>query len=59
MSGKSNVVFWLERHGVPADEELVERILPQGEDVVDVLTESEIEREIRAGAHLRDDSPRC
>ena len=26
MSGKSNVVFWLEQHGVPADEELVDRI---------------------------------
>ena len=24
MSGRSNVVFWLERHGVPADDELVE-----------------------------------
>src|SRR6185503_17259114 len=26
MSGKSNVVFWLERHGHPADDELVDRI---------------------------------
>ena len=26
MSGKSNVIFWLERHGFPASEEIVERI---------------------------------
>ena len=26
MSGKSNVVFWLERRGIDADDELVDRI---------------------------------
>jgi hypothetical protein len=26
MSGKSNVIFWLEKRGYPADEETVERI---------------------------------
>jgi 2-isopropylmalate synthase len=26
MSGKSNVIFWLERHGLPVDESCVERI---------------------------------
>src|SRR5579863_2068583 len=26
MSGKSNVLFWLERHGIPAADDLVERI---------------------------------
>src|SRR5690606_8327942 len=26
MSGKSNVIYWLERRGLPADENIVERI---------------------------------
>jgi len=26
MSGKSNVLFWLERHGVPPTDDVVERI---------------------------------
>ena len=46
MSGKSNVIFWLERHGVPADEELVERIFRRAKTSLTVLTQSEIEREI-------------
>jgi len=46
MSGKSNVVFWLERHGVPPDDELVERIFRRAKASPTVLTQSEIEREI-------------
>src|SRR3970282_754643 len=30
MSGKSNVLFWLERHGIEGDEDLVERGLSRG-----------------------------
>jgi 2-isopropylmalate synthase len=48
MSGKSNVVFWLERHGVAADEELVERIFRRAKASSTVLTEQEILREIEA-----------
>jgi 2-isopropylmalate synthase len=48
MSGKSNVVFWLERHGVPADEELVEHIFRRAKASLRVLTEHEILREIEA-----------
>jgi 2-isopropylmalate synthase len=48
MSGKSNVVFWLERHGVPADEEMVERIFRRAKASTTVLTEQEILREIEA-----------
>jgi len=48
MSGKSNVVFWLERHGLPADEEVVERIFRRAKSSVTVLTEQEILREIEA-----------
>ena len=48
MSGKSNVVFWLERHGVVADEEMVDRIFRRAKASSTVLTEQEILREIEA-----------
>ena len=46
MSGKSNVVFWLEQHSVPADEELVDRIFRRAKASSTVLTEAEILLEI-------------
>jgi 2-isopropylmalate synthase len=46
MSGKSNVVFWLECHGVTADEELVDRIFRRAKGSAMVLTEHEILIEI-------------
>lgn len=42
MSGKSNVVFWLERHGYPADEVLVDRIFAKAKSSSMVLTADEI-----------------
>ena len=48
MSGKSNVVFWLERRGFAADEEMVERIFRRAKASTTVLTEQEILREIEA-----------
>jgi 2-isopropylmalate synthase len=48
MSGKSNVVFWLERRGLPADDEMVERIFRRAKASTTVLTEQEILREIEA-----------
>ena len=48
MSGKSNVVFWLERRGLPADDEMVERIFRRAKASATVLTEQEILREIEA-----------
>jgi 2-isopropylmalate synthase len=48
MSGKSNVVFWLERRGLPADEEMVDRIFRRAKASATVLTEQEILREIEA-----------
>ena len=42
MSGKSNVVFWLERHGYPADDELVDRIFTKAKSSSMVLTTEEI-----------------
>jgi 2-isopropylmalate synthase len=46
MSGKSNVVFWLEQHGVPPEDEMVERIFRRAKASARVLTEQEILREI-------------
>ena len=48
MSGKSNVVFWLERHALPADDEMVDRIYRRAKASLTVLTEQEILREIEA-----------
>jgi 2-isopropylmalate synthase len=42
MSGKSNVLYWLERHGVPATDEVVERIYKRAKASNHTLTETEI-----------------
>jgi isopropylmalate/homocitrate/citramalate synthase len=42
MSGKSNVVFWLERHGYAATDELVDRIFSRAKSSTAVLTHDEI-----------------
>jgi 2-isopropylmalate synthase len=46
MSGKSNVVFWLERHGYPATEELVDRVFARAKKSNAVLTAEEITKTI-------------
>ena len=46
MSGKSNVVFWLERHGHVASDELVDRIFARAKRSPTVLTRDEILTEI-------------
>jgi 2-isopropylmalate synthase len=48
MSGKSNVVFWLERHGYTASDELVDRIFQKAKSSATVLTADEIVAEIDA-----------
>ena len=42
MSGKSNVVFWLERHGLAASDELVDRIYRRAKNSDRMLTDPEI-----------------
>lgn len=42
MSGKSNVQFWLERHGIPVREETVERIFRLAKASDHTLTDAEI-----------------
>jgi len=45
MSGRSNVVYWLERRGIEANDERVDRIFGKAKAALGVLTEAEI-REI-------------
>ncbi|HST20266.1 MAG TPA: LeuA family protein [Blastocatellia bacterium] len=42
MSGKSNVIFWLERHGVEPSEKCVERIFNHAKQCQRVLTDEEV-----------------
>ena len=42
MSGRSNVLFWLERHGIPPDEAIVNRIFDAAKQSARVLTDSEV-----------------
>ncbi|MGA3295430.1 MAG: LeuA family protein [Candidatus Acidiferrales bacterium] len=42
MSGRSNVVFWLGKRGIPASDELVERILTAAKQSARILSEGEI-----------------
>ena len=44
LSGRSNVVYWLEKRGIAASDEVVERILEAAKNSPTVLTESDIRR---------------
>jgi 2-isopropylmalate synthase len=46
MSGRSNVVFWLEKRGLSANEEVVDRLFARAKESSCVLTEEEILKEI-------------
>jgi isopropylmalate/homocitrate/citramalate synthase len=50
MSGKSNVIFWLEKHGHVVTDEAVERIFARAKASAAVLEEREILEELKAGA---------
>jgi 2-isopropylmalate synthase len=50
LSGKSNVIYWLEKRGLPADEETVERIFAGAKQASRVLSEDEILRLCRKPA---------
>jgi len=43
MSGKSNVLFWLERHKIPANDAVVNRILEAAKQSARILTDDEIQ----------------
>jgi len=42
MSGRSNVLYWLERHGIPAEPATVDRIFEAAKNASSVLTDSEL-----------------
>ena len=42
MSGKSNVLFWLERRGIPTTDDVVERIYARAKQSDHTLSEAEI-----------------
>ena len=42
MSGKSNVLYWLARHNIPAEDELVNRIYEAAKASARMLTEEEV-----------------
>jgi 2-isopropylmalate synthase len=42
MSGKSNVVFWLERHGITATDEVVDRIYQRAKNSDRMLADAEM-----------------
>jgi 2-isopropylmalate synthase len=46
MSGKSNVIFWLEQHGIEAEEDVVGRLFRRAKSSPTVLTEQEMLTEI-------------
>jgi 2-isopropylmalate synthase len=48
MSGKSNVQYWLEKHGIPATDELVDRIFQRAKDSDRMLTDEEIKETVTA-----------
>ena len=53
MSGKSNVQFWLERHGIPATDELVDRIYQRAKESDRMLTDAEIMECVQAVPDVR------
>ena len=53
MSGRSNVVFWLEQRGLPVTDGVVERVLASAKASPCVLTDDQILHEVRAATSDR------
>ena len=53
MSGKSNVVFWLESHGLPVSDDLVDRIYQRAKTSDRILTDAEIMECVQATPEVR------
>jgi 2-isopropylmalate synthase len=49
MSGRSNIVYWLEKRGIEATDERVDRIFAKAKGATFVLTEEEIKKAIGHG----------
>lgn len=48
MSGRSNVVYWLELHGIKAEEDLIQRVFAKAKAADHILSEEEILAEVQA-----------
>jgi 2-isopropylmalate synthase len=48
LSGRSNVIFWLEKRGIPATDQRVDRIFAAAKQAQQILTEAEILRLVDA-----------
>ena len=53
MSGRSNVTYWLEKHEIPATDELVDRIFQAAKKAERVMTDEEIVALCGTDAHSR------
>jgi 2-isopropylmalate synthase len=53
MSGKSNVIFWLERRGIAVEDTLVDRIFTKAKNSASVLSEEEILLEVGTRSSTR------
>lgn len=53
MSGKSNVLFWLERHGIAASDDVVDRIYKRAKNSDHTLSEAEIRECVGVTPHRR------
>jgi len=51
MSGKSNILYWLARHRIPADDALVNRIFDAAKQSARVLTDDELHALCAEAAH--------
>jgi len=51
MSGKSNILYWLARHRIPADDALVNRILDAAKQSARVLSDEELHALCAQTAH--------
>jgi 2-isopropylmalate synthase len=53
MSGKSNVLWWLERHGIPVSDGIVDRIYQRAKQSDHTLSEAEILECVPTAAHKK------
>jgi 2-isopropylmalate synthase len=52
LSGRSNVVFWLEKHGLPASDEVVDRVLAAAKASNRILTRVQIQQLVDEGRRV-------
>ena len=59
MSGRSNVVFWLERRGLPATDEIVDRIFAAAKASNRTLTHEQMQKLVDEGWFLTENGLRA